>query len=1044
MKPIAEKENDTMRTFRLKKLVSLLLCVTLLTQLCPVPAHALADPSVTMTVTPSSESLGIGDYLIVTVNGQNTANTALQVVSPDSMQHFYYDFPATVPLTMEGIYFLIGYGTNTTDTTHPDFRRCMTGMEMFTVSGVSTAIPQCSMTVSVYNPDASAWSTLENKDLNAASLLFQLSLNSESAIPEDATLEVVLQDDRGVARTLYNAELWSIAEQKVEQNVICELSDHHTAADMMRENNYEQTFTLSALVHQNSLPLASASSTFILNSYTNEMRYVNRFYDDSMNPGVTPEGQKLVAWLDMGYRDVYTRTNSGYLMLEEEYEHQNTLGYKFGHGYVQTANALLDTISSLGLNWVGDIIENEKCKEKFPNAGKSAIVHYQMVLEFYAAYIEAVTLETFEMEQAAKDVKDLLGDPVDVINQATGDALEIFTSPDRDISTFIPRNMDAKKTPATIRVVDVKTHTISTGTGTIPGASTFLCSEPDGSGMIVEMSMHDILAQTADGRAVHLDSTALMEKYGFDASQAIIENDALITRIVDDAQLGSTAYSPSREHVCAETLQLSKAYHKLKPETRARIERYAGYLEKTTSVATFGISAVSYFQQREQLNAAQVVCFNMLATVTDEYLIMLDQWIRTAQSSSVKGREDIVDALNAVRSDIVATENELSSKIAQQKNVNVLSSGSYADAIVDGIDTITDLLGLKEFAAAKLGAAINWVMNRYNITMPKSFAAAKLPKGGMLVIQIGSIVLSMISAKYLAFHENVEAVYGLKKTLSDSLNAQMQQYRVNPSHQQAQAIIAGLNTLKVAKQIGENLINTYYLEDLYEDLELDSIADVRTLFWNELLMSSSNSLSPDMVKINAVYEDRESEIPVNKRHMYPIYQKTRWGKVLHGYYKLSPSAQVTYEGVELALIPEKFAKLTNNYKFMIASAKPRRIDSNASYGIPPQLVGEESGWRTGQETTIINPQYMYREIFYVYQHKNGIELLLSQTEYDAATHAISEINRILSSYSDSTAEIHWYDFEAKKEQQYQQRILWTRITNRYIESLKMYDPTITY
>lgn len=1033
-----------MSTSRLNRLTALMLCVILLVHIFPLPAHALADPSVTMTVTPSSESLGMGDYLIVTVDGQNTADTALQVVSPDSMQHFYYDFPATVPLTMEGIYFLIGYGTNTTDTSHPDFRRCMTGMEMFTVSGVSTALPPCSMTVSVYNPDASAWSPLESQDMSVTSLLLQLSLHSEDEIPEDATLEVVLQDDRGVARALYNADLWNIAQQQDEHTVVCELSDHHTAADMMRENNYEQTFTLSALVHQNARPLASVSSSFCLNTYTNEMRYVNQFYDSSMNPGASPEGQNLVAWLDMGYRDVYTRTNSGYLMLEEEYEHQNTLGYKFGHGYVQTANALLDTISSLGLNLVGDIIENEKCKAKFPNAGKSAIVHYQMVLEFYAAYIEAVTLETFEMEQAAKDVKDLLGEPVNVVNQATGDALEIFTSPDRDISTFIPRNLDAKKTPAMLRIVDVKTHTISTGTRTIPGASTFLCSGPDGSGMVFEMSMHDILSQTADGRALHLDSTALMEKYGFDASQAIIENDALITRILDDAQLGATAYSPSREHVCAETLKLSKAYHKFKPETRARIERYAGYLEKATTVATFGISAISYFQQREQLNAAQVVCFNMLATVTDEYLIMLDQWIDTAQSSSVKGHEDIVDALKAVRSDIMATESELSRKIAQQTNVDVLSSGSYANAIIDGIDVITDLLGLKEYAAAKLGAAVSWVMNRYSITMPKGFAAAKLPKGGLLVIQIGSIVLSMISAKYLAFHENVEAIYGLKATLSDSLNTQLQQYGRNPSHQQAQAIIAGLNTLKVAKQIGENLIFTYYLEDLYAELDIESIDDVRTLFWNELLMSSGQEFDPRVTKINGVFEDRELPIPANKRHMYPIYQKTRWGKVLHGYFKLSLSSQVSYDGVNLALLPEKYANLTLNYKYMALTAKPKRYDDYATLGLPPPLLLEESGWRTGQETPTVNPQYMYRETFYVYQHTNGVEILLNQKKYDAAAHAISEINRILTSYSDSTDEIHWYDFEAKKEQQYQQRILWTRITNRYIESLKMYDPTITY
>ena len=62
---------------------------------------------------------------------------------------------------------------------------------------------------------------------------------------------------------------------------------------------------------------------------TAKMRYVERFFNEDWSRN--PMGDRLWKWLDMSKVDVSARSNSGYLMLEQEYEHLHGW-YPYGRG----------------------------------------------------------------------------------------------------------------------------------------------------------------------------------------------------------------------------------------------------------------------------------------------------------------------------------------------------------------------------------------------------------------------------------------------------------------------------------------------------------------------------------------------------------------------------------------------------------------------------------------------------------------------------------------------------------------------------------------
>ncbi|MBE5803971.1 MAG: hypothetical protein E7316_05605 [Clostridiales bacterium] len=1027
-----------MKSFR--RLLSLLLVISLLSS-C-LPALALETPSVSMQVTPSQETLGVGDHLTVTLQGVHTVDHALMVVLPDSTQAFYYSFPATVPLMAAGTYVLIGYGVNTTDTTDPEFLRCMSAPATFTVTGTSSQLAECSMAVDVMHKNA--WQSLNGSRLDAGGLRLRVHTTADAQLTEEAELSLTLYDDRGRGYTLIRGALTDLALRLDESSYQLEISDHNLAEQLLRQEYTEQAFTLEASLTQSSVPLAQTSSSFRLNSYTNEMRYINQFYDEDFTLGATEAGRKLLTWLDMSERDVTTRTNSGYLMLDQEYLHQQSVGYSLGYGYVYSANALLDTISNLGLNLVEDAIENEICKAKFKEAGKSAKVYYQMLVDIYADYANKIIEKSMLLDQAILDLDEILGKPLTLVDEEANLAMSVVQTPAKDIACFKPQTFQGEI--VTYRLVDMQLQAVPAanqqGTRTVVS---FMVSGPEGSGMVMEMSPYQLLAPTREGIAVRVDTTALIDKYDFDLETEYIAPASWLTSAAD-ADLCPVAYSAQWTACDVETLKSSRSFDKLDVDVKSRLKELGECLEDALTYTSLGLSSVTYLTSLSETSAQQKALFKLLTEMTDEYLLLLDSWEQTALASDSKGKEDVVDAIRALKQDVRSTESELAASIAKFHNTFILTSDGFSGLVVDSLSLIAEKLGLDKLVKQKLAVGAQSLANKLGGKMPQHLAALKLPKGGMFVINVGNIVLSMMSAKYLSFHENVKAVYALKETLTASVKKQLNAYAIDPTHEKAVTLIAALETLKTTKQIGEGLIEAYYLDDLYSDLDMDSMPDVRTVIWNEILLLrglDQLNISASCYPFTAVYEDVDVEIQPQFQHLYKPGQKTYPHTVFHGWYALSSKKPVIHNGVTLQPLPEKFQNVHSSYQTMLHKLNLRR--SGIYVIIPPAISPlQENAWWSGQSLPVEDINRVYRDPMYQYRADNGLTVILSNTEYHAATNASDEINRILTTYSDDTSQIKWYDFTQRSEQQHQQRILWTKITHRYIESLKMYDSSTSY
>ena len=1015
-----------------RRILSFILTVSLLCGY--VPAYALGTPVVSMYVTPSSDSLGVGDTLTVELTGVNTVDYALQVVLPDSTQAFYDEFPAVVPLAAEGMYVLIGYGVNTTDTTDPGFLRAMSDMQMFDVSGISAEIPTGSLSLKVLR--GNQWVSPADIRLDAENVRVQAAVTGDEPIPGDAVLTLSLLDDRNTEHPLLNAALQDVAQQQADGSWLIEVSDYGLAANLLRKEYTEQDFSLKADLTLSGMPLAQAAGTFRINSYTNEMRYVNQFYDSNFTLGATETGAKLLAWLDMSERTVHERTNSGYLMLEQEYLHQQSLGYTLGYGYVVCAKTLLETIGSLGMNAVSAVVEDVICRAKFAGAGKSAIVYYQMLVDTYADYANRVIEETMLLDQAFLDLEKILGSPITLVDEQNNTALVAVQTKSKDIACFKPATYQG--TTITYRLEDMKIQ---------DNIVSFVVSGAEGGGFVMEMTPWQMLSPTSEGIAVRIDTSLLVERYGFDIETEFLVQTDWLKRVTDaEAAKYPIPYSAEWVSCDIETAQASKSYQNLDVDIKTRINNLLGKLENALDAVSTGLSSVTYLAALGKESVRQKALFTMLAETTDEYLSMLEVWEASAALPGESKNEDVVAAVRALRQDVLATESDLASAIAQAGNTFVLTSDGFTDIALDVVQKVADKLGLGQVVKQKLAAGAQALANKLGGKAAQVFSGLKLPNLGLLVIQIGSIVLSMMSEEYLSFHENVKAVYALKDTLTMSMDALLRSYGREPTHEKALMIIAALETLKSIKQIGEKLIEAYYLEDLYADLDMDNMPKVRTVIWNEIMMRSGTeelNLDRYCTPFAVVYEDIDAKIDPREQYKYYPGEKTYPSTVLHGYYALDAKHPVVYKGKTLDILPEQFRQVWVTYQSMYYGI---RLGRGGIYAHVPPLVDlrQEKAWWDGQSVPVQDMKRVYRDYMYLYRGANGLEVDLNRDQYDTVLDAGKEINRILTSYTDDRTSIEWYNFKAKDEQQHQQRILWTKITNKYIESFRMYDPAETY
>lgn len=980
-----------------RRAFALLLCLCLL----PVSAALALTPEVALYCSEQGSAVAVGTELSFTLVGTNTAAVRLMIVRPDSTQLFLDGAQCVYTPDMPGTYVFVAYGANHTDPAAPGFERCMSRMITLEAEGQAIAAQPVEMQLEMLAGDQ--WLPLEGQMTD--SLLPTLRLCAQ-ALPEAAFLHLEVEGG-GASLTLAEGTAAQFGQYGSDGSYTCFIQPDLSA--LVREEWYDAPVALRITAEANGQRHTAAAS-FLVSNYTDEMCYVSRFAEPDSRFYSADVRDALDRWLDMSERDVYTRRNSGYLMLEEEWQHQQGLGYSLGYGYTATAKVLLETVSNLGLNGVEWVVSDMMAKAKFPNAGKSARIYYQNLANFYGEYVSTLVERTMQLEAGQEKLYSSMSEWTKFIDDEADLVMGMQQSPLGDIGCFVPENYQVGN--------DVVYRITGHGEGMremlqnqFPLENiTYTCLGPEGSNMTVQLTMEQMLAPVRDGYAVVIDASAIQNEIpGFRAID-LITTDASLSRIKSVTNTDAAddlVYSVTRAHCDYLTYRMSRSYRKLPAGTREDIEafaRQAGSAVELASFATEGLSAVS---QLHRQSAAQTAILCMLSSVTDEYIALLDEWCEQLPADA-PNRQDQLDALRAIRQDIIDMRDGAVRDV--QAATIAFSGDECSKFLVDVVKELSDKAGLGEVVKGALQKASAKLTAKYGSKAASVLGQVKLPKGGLLVISIGSFVMNLISADYFDFHDGVKTIYQLKKSLTDTVSARLTDYERQPTHKKALTVIAGLNLLKGAKKTGEQLVETSYLEDFYHMQDMDDIPEVRAVVWYEWMQTRGTeqlSLWDKVVPVTAVFEERRQP------------GKLSATVVLHGYHLQRTGDSAVYNGVELQPLPLRFQNLPE-----------RKTVSKAD--------SEETAWRTGGLTHVEQPRSLYRETYYLYR-SDGMEMLLSPKQYDACSSAMREINRLMATYTDEP--IKWYESsERKKEQQIQQRLLWTKLTGRYIESFAMFDP----
>ena len=162
-------------------------------------------------------------------------------------------------------------------------------------------------------------------------------------------------------------------------------------------------------------------------------------------------GKRLVKWLDMSPRSE-NRSNSGYLMLEEEIEFREDGLRKACESFVHWTSDVLGAISSLGVDILIKEWSDQEAQKKFGPEGTKALKYYNMLGSVYNSYAQTLASELQSIARGAYLEEEItkgltfIPKPEDIpeITDAALDALELSDSglDENLIYLFTPLNAD--------------------------------------------------------------------------------------------------------------------------------------------------------------------------------------------------------------------------------------------------------------------------------------------------------------------------------------------------------------------------------------------------------------------------------------------------------------------------------------------------------------------------------------------------------------------------------------------------------------------------
>ncbi|MBQ2701020.1 MAG: hypothetical protein IJF65_07695, partial [Clostridia bacterium] len=448
----------------------------------------------------------------------------------------------------------------------------------------------------------------------------------------------------------------------------------------------------------------------------------------------------------------------------------------------------------------------------------------------------------------------------------------------------------------------------------------------------------------------------------------------------------------------------------------------------------------SYFSQKKDLTLQEQAYLQIVTSVTQEHLDLLIAWeerVWEDPNLSAHEKECICGALAALMLEVAATGDETLNALAQN-NASLTSFSAKADAAASTTEFIINLLGAAKndplAASGGLGAAV-------------------------IGAQVVDLFITLIGGEeYFDAYEKVRALHDLQASLTTQVLSRLETYRFHRSDALANAIISELNLIKEIKLVGEELVMMYYLSDFCSEFGLENAPTMFAVLMEEVLQAPSShemdakgscqrmwgvyqrEVTLDVLLGQALNAAQVESDPLGCfPEVYAAGDTTAMASMtdtLLGYYHME-GQPVTFNGAALEALPQiyesRVGALPEKYLNLPGGKVPFGTLSQMPGSAYQGVVKEDPSWRQRQLPEIDSLNSVFVEPVYLYQ-KGSTMAVFSENEWLAYQKVEERVEEMLKRYDGSNPEDH----------QTEERLMWGRLTNHYIESFKMYDPQGDY
>ncbi len=771
----------------------------------------------------------------------------------------------------------------------------------------------------------------------------------------------------------------------------------------------------------------SVSFTISNGETTNEMAYVDQFFD-GFGGNLNEQGMLLTKWLDIHVRDDADRVNSGYLMLEQEMEHQTGFGYVLSDVYIETTRKAMETVGSKGQNIAEYLVQEANFREKFPKAGGSAYIYYNYLYQMYFDYLNSLNSSIGEVDETLSAVCEAISDVTDIVSNNQSMKYTKYTIQDSAAHTvaMVPENFTGKVN--TIDVIDIQPITIIDFDDVEHiGAIRYLIKTKDGTD---RLTLQQLIDKMPAGEAFVFNLDAVDKLKGVDKVNELMQTDVIRSyqgRVHGEWDPGDAVFASLEG--CLASVKASKAFQKLPNNVKKAFEKADSMVKRirgttgtvkvpdilvnTAEVAGNVADIVSaaadiynYDQQRDKVETRQLCYLNALDGVSQEYVDTLTAWRASLAKSTLpnSAKESIFDALQALVLDILFVRNNTKESI--EKEAADAAGDFTAASLTQAILSVAD---------AGLGISGTDGIIEEMVKQAKGGKVAGKVSTASSICSLGSAMLNAATSRFVEFGDSSEAIYYMKWSLYQMLTESgglLDQYGKMRNHETACKIIYALNSMKSAKIMGENLIDEYYLYKFYNDFNINVNGDAHQVLWSEMIGNTDWNIDDSVTNIVAVYEDVWSET-----------EKNTYSKQIIGCYLPPNEEKAEYMGISLSRFPAKYTQL------------PNEAQDYGKATCTGTAVSEI--WLDGRTVLGSVPENMYKQDMMLYSH-NGIEALLTREDYHNCVEALRKLKRIFQEADAGTIDLD------SKDGQTVCRLEWTRTTRKWIEKIKMYDPNVNY